>query len=86
MKYKHNDTRPGEGAHDADWRDNVMPYIKKVQTIEYWTADKELNNTSMLDDDDSKYPVFFVRYFEVADGPTPGLRTFFGNTSIICYL
>ena len=81
MKYKHNDTRPGEGAHDADWRDNVMPYIKKVQTIEYWTADKELNNTSMLDDDNSKYPIYFVRYYEVADGPTPGLRLFFERMS-----
>jgi hypothetical protein len=81
MKYSHNDTRPGEGGHDADWRDNVMPYIKKIQTIEYWTADKKLNNTSMLDGDNSKYPVYFVRYYEVADGPAPGVNTFFERVS-----
>ncbi len=81
MMFKHNDTRPGEGGHDADWRDNVMPYIKKIQTIEYWTADKKLNNTEMLDDDNSKYPIFFVRYYEVMDGPTPGINTFFERIS-----
>lgn len=81
MNYHHNDTRPSEGGHDEDWRDNVMPYIKKIQTIEYWKADKELNNTSMLDGDNSKYPVYFVRYYEVADGPTPGIKTFFERIS-----
>ena len=81
MKYSHNDTRPGQGAHDADWRDNVMPYIKKIQTIEYWTADKKLNNTDMLDNDNSKYPIYFVRYYEIADGPTPGVNTFFERIS-----
>ncbi|MDU8885356.1 hypothetical protein RXV94_04225 [Yeosuana sp. MJ-SS3] len=81
MKYSHNDTRPGEGGHDADWRDNVMPYIKKIQTIEYWTADKKLNNTSMLDGDNSKYPIYFVRYYEVADGPSPGVNLFFERIS-----
>ena len=48
MMFKHSDTRPGEGAHDDDWRDNVMPYIKKMHTIEYWTQDDKLSNTSML--------------------------------------
>ena len=81
MKYSHNDTRPGEGGHDEDWRDNVMPYIKKIQTIEYWTADKKLNNTSMLDGDNSKYPIYFVRYYEVADGPSPGVNLFFERIS-----
>ena len=81
LKYSHNDTRPGEGGHDADWRDNVMPYIKKIKTIEYWTADKKLNNTSMLDGDNSKYPIYFVRYYEIADGPTPGIKTFFERIS-----
>ena len=32
MMYKHNDTRPDSGGHDEDWRDNVMPYIKKMHT------------------------------------------------------
>ena len=35
----------------------------------------------MLDDDNSKYPIYFVRYYEVADGPTPGLRLFFERMS-----
>jgi len=81
MMYKHNDSRPGDGAHDADWRDNVMPNIKKIQTIEYWRADKKLNNTDMLDDDNSKYPIAFVRYFEVVDGPAPGVNEFFERVS-----
>ena len=80
MMFKHNDMRPGEGAHDADWRDNVMPYIKKVQTIEYWTADKELNNTDMIEKM-SQYPISFVRYYEVVDGPAPGVKTFFERVS-----
>jgi hypothetical protein len=80
MMYKHNDTRPGEGAHDADWRDNIMPYIKKVQTIEYWIADKKLNNTDMIENM-SQYPISFIRYYEVADGPVPGVNTFFERIS-----
>jgi hypothetical protein len=68
MMYKHNDSRPSEGGHDEDWRDKVMPNIKKMHTIEYWRADDKLNNTSMLDGDSSKYPLQFIRYTEVADG------------------
>src|SRR5210317_1558809 len=67
LTYADLDTRPGVGGHDADWRDNVSPYIKKISTTEYWKSDKKLNNTDMLDDDNSKYPILFVRYFEVAD-------------------
>ncbi|MEZ4791923.1 MAG: hypothetical protein R2783_00140 [Gelidibacter sp.] len=29
MMFKHSDTRPDQGAHNDDWRDNIMPYIKK---------------------------------------------------------
>ncbi|MBJ6368087.1 hypothetical protein [Snuella sedimenti] len=68
MKFSHNDSRPGKGTHDDDWRDNVMPYIKKVHTIEYWKQDDELSNTSMLDGDSAKYPILFVRYSEIAKG------------------
>lgn len=80
MMYKHNDIRPGEGAHDADWRDNVMPYIKKIQTIEYWRADNKLNHTDMIEKM-SQFPISFVRYFEVVDGPAPGVETFFERIS-----
>ncbi len=62
------DTRPAEEGHDEDWRDNVMPYIKKMGTIEYWKQMDELSNVSMLDDDNSKYPILYIRYFEVASG------------------
>ena len=64
MMHKHNDTRPSKGGHDEDWRDNVMPYIKKMNTAEYWKKDSELSNTSMLGDN-SEYPIMRVRYFEV---------------------
>ena len=81
LTYTDLDTRPGVGGHDEDWRDNVSPYIKKTNTVEYWKSDKKLNNTDMLDGDNSKYPILFVRYFEVADGPTPGVNTFFERVS-----
>ena len=33
------DTRPAEGGHDEDWRDNVMPYLQDVSQSEYWRRD-----------------------------------------------
>ena len=30
------DSRPGEGGHDEDWSNNVMPYLEKMSNIEYW--------------------------------------------------
>ncbi|WP_250437112.1 hypothetical protein [Hanstruepera flava] len=68
MQFKHNDSRPSDDAHDNDWRDNVMPYVKKMHSIEYWSQDDKLSNTGMLDGDASKYPLLFVRYHEVEDG------------------
>lgn len=81
LTYADLDTRPSVGGHDEDWRDNIDPYIKKMNTVEYWKGDKKKNNTDMLDDDNSKYPIYFVRYWEVADGPTPGVNTFFERVS-----
>ncbi|WP_435412777.1 hypothetical protein [Psychroserpens mesophilus] len=66
MMFKHNDGRPGKGGHDADWRDNVMPYVKEIHTIEYWSQDDKKSNTSMLGPDNI-YPIMFIRYFEVSD-------------------
>jgi hypothetical protein len=60
------DARPAEGGHDEDWRDNIMPYIKKMNTAEYWKQMDDLSNVGTLDDDNSKYPILYVRYFEVA--------------------
>jgi len=81
LTYSDLDTRPSVGGHDEDWRDNIDPYIKKTNTVEYWKANKKLNNTDMLDGDNSKYPILFVRYYEVVDGPTPGLAYFFERMS-----
>ena len=35
------DTRPAEGGHDEDWRDNVLPYLTDVSQSEYWRRDAE---------------------------------------------
>ena len=67
MMFKHNDTRPSDNGHDDDWRDNIMPYIKKINSIEYWSKDDKLSNVGMLAGEEVKYPILFIRYFEVAD-------------------
>jgi hypothetical protein len=67
MMLKHNDSRPGADGHDADWRDNVMPYIKEVHTTEYWSQDDEKSNVGMLTGPEVKYPILFIRYFEISD-------------------
>ncbi len=68
LMFSHLDSRPSADGHDEDWRDNIMPYIKKMHTVEYWKAYDKLNNTDMLDDDNSKYPILYIRYIEVARG------------------
>tara|TARA_R110002111_G_scaffold1322_6_gene9044 strand:+ start:2449 stop:3222 length:774 start_codon:yes stop_codon:yes gene_type:complete len=78
LKYTHLDSRPSAGGHDDDWRDNVMPYIKKINTSEYWTMDDKVSNMSMMDGDNSKYPLIFVRYGEVDEDHGYSLDSFFG--------
>jgi hypothetical protein len=68
MMFKHNDTRPEDGGHDEDWRDNVMPYVKKIHTIEYWEQDDKKSNVSILAGDEVKHPILFIRYFEIEEG------------------
>ena len=80
LTYSDLDKRPAAGGHDEDWRDNIMPYIKKMNTVEYWRANKTLNNTDMIKTL-ADYPISFVRYYEVKDGPTPGVNTFFERIS-----
>ena len=80
MQFKHNDNRPSGDAHDNDWRDNVMPYVKKMHSVEYWTQDDDLSNTGMLDGDASKYPLLFVRYHEIEDGAY-SVKDFFTKVS-----
>lgn len=65
LKFPQLDARPAEGGHDEDWRDNVMPYIKKTEQGEYWSVDNELSNIAMLTPDPADYPILFTRYLEV---------------------
>lgn len=81
MHYKHNDTRPGEGGHDEDWRDNVMPYIKKINTIEYWTQDDKLSNTSMLKGKSITHPLLFVRVGEIEKNQVSSVNLFYKYVS-----
>jgi hypothetical protein len=68
LMFSHLDGRPSEGGHDEDWRDNVMPYIKKMHSIEYWRDMEKLSNTDGWDGDNSKRPIMYIRYFEVEKG------------------
>ncbi len=64
LKFPDLDGRPSAGGHDEDWRDNVMPYIKKMTHGEYWKQDDKLSNVSMLDPDKVTHPLLYVRYLE----------------------
>ena len=77
MMFKHNDSRPSDDGHDEDWAGNVMPYIKKMHTVEYWKQDDDLSNTSMLaGSDGSDYPLQFVRYHEIEKGQGASVGVF----------
>ena len=80
MMFKHSDSRP-EGAHDIDWRDNVLPYVKKIQTVEYWTQDDDLSNTSMLTDVIGAYPILFIRFMKIKDDGLYLMKDFFKKVS-----
>lgn len=68
LNFKHLDSRPAAGGHDDDWRDNVMPNIKKIDTGEYWKQEDEFTNTDMLKGTVGLYPLLRIRYFEVQEG------------------
>jgi len=80
MMFKHNDSRP-KGAHDVDWRDNVLPYVKKIETVEYWTQDDDLSNTSMFTGKTMEYPILFVRIMEIEDNNQYLMKDFFKKVS-----
>ncbi|WP_276392701.1 hypothetical protein [Eudoraea chungangensis] len=65
LQYKDLDSRPAVGGHDEDWRDNIMPYIKKMEHGEHWTQDVKNSNTSKLSGVVGDYPIQFIRYWEV---------------------
>ena len=66
LKYSDLDKRPSKGGHDEDWRDNVMPFVKKMTNGEYWKQDDKLSNVNMMDTDKVTYPLLYIRYHEVA--------------------
>ncbi|MBT8273410.1 MAG: hypothetical protein KJO77_06370 [Bacteroidia bacterium] len=75
--YTHLDNRPAEGGHDEDWRDNVMPYIKKMHTAEYWKAHASIGNTDMIAPGAITYPILFIRFWEIEPGQGFSINTFF---------
>jgi len=68
LTFTHLDSRPSAGGHDEDWRDNVMPNVKKLESGEYWKQDNDVSNTAMLQGDDITYPLLHIRFWEAADG------------------
>ena len=77
LTYTHLDSRPEGNGHDEDWRDNVMPYIKKIHTGEYWKMDTKVSNMSMMDGDNNKFPLVFIRYGEIDEDHQYALDSFF---------
>ena len=68
LHYTHLDSRPSAGGHDEDWRDNVMPNVKKMESGEYWKQDDDLSNTAMLQGDEMVYKLLHIRFWEAAEG------------------
>ena len=68
LNYSHLDSRPSAGGHDEDWRDNVMPNVKKLSNGEYWKQRDDVSNVQMLADGIQDYKILHIRYWEVADG------------------
>ena len=66
LKFSHLDSRPSGDGHDEDWRDNVMPNVKKLSHGEYWKQDMKVSNTDMMDGDVSKTPILHIRFHEVS--------------------
>ena len=81
MMLAHNDSRPGEGGHDEDWRDNVMPYIKKMHTVEYWSQDDKLTNIEALTAEGANFPILYIRYFELSDDHEYTMKSVFKQAS-----
>ena len=65
LQYSDLDTRPAAGGHDEDWRDNIMPYIKRIEQGEYWKGITKWSNTDMLTGGASEYPILYIRYWVV---------------------
>jgi len=80
LTFSHLDGRPSDGDHDDDWRDNIMPYVKKMTHGEYWRQNTKLSNVSMLTGDFT-HPLLYVRYFEVEKGQGHNMNGLFKKIS-----
>jgi len=81
INYTSLDSRPAVGGHDEDWRDNIMPYVKKLDNAEYWSMDVKLSNTDMIRGKLAEYPLLYVRYHEVKEGQGYQLEGLFEKMS-----
>ena len=75
LMFKNLDSRPSSDAHGKDWRENVMPYVKKVHTVEYWRLNSKLSNMDNVDI--NVYPIVMVRYGEVNEDMAFLMNPFF---------
>ena len=62
--YSDLDDRPSADGHDEDWRDNVMPYVAKTGSAEYWRRDDDKSNIT----GDGPSNMLYVRMYKVAEG------------------
>lgn len=79
LNYSHLDGRPSGDGHDEDWRDNVMPNVKKISNGEYWKQNDEVSNTEMLADGGYEFKILHVRYHEVKKGEGHQVRHLMGQ-------
>ncbi|MBT8281468.1 MAG: hypothetical protein KJO16_07810 [Muriicola sp.] len=75
LSYPDLDTRPAEGGHDEDWRDNIMPYVKHLEQGEYWKEITKWSNTEMLAGSGPDYTILYTRYWEVKQDHGFGVDT-----------
>lgn len=54
------DNRPSSDEHNEHWASVVMPLIKEVGTIEYWSMDQELSNPV-----EGQYRMHFMRHTKI---------------------
>lgn len=62
------DSRPSDGGHDEDWRDNVMPFVESMTNGEYWKTDIDLSLLEKLDPEEVLYPLILVHFMNVNKG------------------
>jgi len=64
------DDRPGEGGHDDNWANTVMPHVAKLSNVSYWRRDKDRWYTP----DGYSAPMTRIRYFRINNGMNNSLN------------